>query len=387
MPDITQLIYLIILLLSGFIVLYIRRKAKASKSFYKITLILLGVVLALFLAKKIDLFLLNNLIVFLFIVMLFELSMRLNPENLKGPKPMHIFLWTFILNILIIGTATALLLKINIYHALVFAIILTAIEYFMVDELRQEGDLANPLIILLAFSLIYFQTLNESTVYNITDFLQYIMIGIGVGIIVSIIIFKLLKPNKISWVHELALVCTAYLTYLLAEYLNGFGLLSVIIFGALFGNSYIRRKSEMKTLSPFIFKSLEILIFILIGFIVVFGIEVELIWKSIILYAIYLTIRFIVISLVHKRYSWRNKLLLTLAPKGIVFAATLLILFSQNIFVTEVKTVMIYILLISLLISWIMEYIEEKKIKKMDRFFDIVKNLRYGRKKLRHKHL
>lgn len=379
--DIIQLIYLTIILGFGFLVLYLRRKAKGSKSFYKIVLILSGMALFVIIGGKLDLFLINNLANLLLITLAFELSMRITPENIKNRKPFSILIVMLILNILIIGILTASLLNIIALQAIIFAIVLTAVEYFMVDEIRQEGDLTNPIIILFTFSLIYFVGLRGDIMSNTVDFIQYILIGLGVGIFVSIIIFRLLKPNKITWVHELMLISVAYLTYLLSEYLNGFGLLAIMIFGVMFGNSYVRKKSEMNTFSPFIFKSLEILIFIMIGFIITFDVDTVLFWNALVIFLAYILIRIIVISIAYRKYSIHNKLLLTLAPKGMVFGSALLVFSSKNILVNDLNIMMLYLLIISLLAAWMMELFEEEKIKKMDRFFNAIKNIRYGRKK------
>ncbi len=386
--DIVQLLYLAIILGFGLLVLYLRRKAEGSKSFYKIALILSGIALFAILGGKLDLFLINNLASLLLITLAFELSMRITPENIKHHKPFNILIIMLIINIFIISILTASLLNITALQAIIFAIVLTAVEYFMVDELRQEGDLANPLIILFAFSLIYFVGLKGDMMNNTADFIQHILIGLGVGIFVSIIIFKLLKPNKITWIHELMLISTAYLTFLLAEYLNGFGLLAIMIFGVMFGNSYVRKKSEMNTFSPFIFKSLEILIFIMIGFIITFNMDMTLLWNALVIFLVYILIRLIVISIAYRNYSIQNKLLLTLAPKGMVFGAALLVFSSKNLLVNDLNIMMLYILLISLLAAWAMELFEEERIKRMDRFFDAIKNIRYGRKKdlKKHKH-
>lgn len=384
--DIAQVTYLAIILGFGFLILYLRRKAEGSKSFYKIALILSGIALFSILGGKLDLFLINNLANLLLITLAFELSMRVTPDNLKDHKSLKLFSITLIANILIIGILTATLLDIRIMQAIIFAIILTAIEYFMIDELRQEGDAANPLIILIAFSLIYFIGIKAEGINVLADFIQYILIGVGVGIFVSIIIFKLLKPNKITWVHELMLISAAYLTYILTEYLNGFGLLAIMISGVMFGNSHIRKKSEMNTFSPFIFKTIEIMIFILIGFIITFNIDATLLWNALLIFMAYLLIRLIVVSIIYRRYSWHNKLLLTLAPKGMVFGAALILFSSKNLLANDLTIVMLYILIISLIISWIMEYFEEQKIKRMDKFFAAVKNLKYGRKRTLKKH-
>ncbi|MGV8151111.1 MAG: cation:proton antiporter [Candidatus Woesearchaeota archaeon] len=384
--DIAQLGYLAIILIFGFLVLYLRRKAQGSKSLYRLVLILAGVVLYLFFGEKIDMFITRNLASVLLITLAFELSMRMHTENIKGKRSAKMFLLLLLMNMLIGSILSAILLNVNILHAIVFSIIITSIEYFLVDELREEGDVANPLILLFSFSLMYFAGLKTGTYVSTASLVQYVLIGVGMGVFAAIILLKLLKSNKITWFYELTLLCSAYIIYMLTEYLGGFGLLSVMIIGGLFANSYIRKKSEMNTFSPFIFKTLEILIFVLIGFIITLSIDVTLLWKSLILFFVYAMIRFLVISMFHRRYSIQNKLLLTLAPKGMVFAVAMLVLVSQNMILQDLAISMLYILIYSLIFSWIMEAIEERKIQRIERVYNVLKHIRYGRKKFK-KHI
>ena len=366
-----QLVYIAIILVIGLLILSLRRKAKGSKSFYKITLLLAGAAIAVFLGSRIEEYLLKNLTMLLLITLTFELGMRLTPENLSWKtRPVLVFLGVLVLNLAIVSALSFFLLGIEILPAIILAIMLSATEYFMVDELRKEGDIASPLIIILAFALMFFGRVDSS---NIFGFVQYLLIGIATGVFIAIIISRLLKPNRITWMHELALLSCAYLTYLGTEYLGGFGLISITILGAMFGNSYVRKRSEMKTFSPFIFKSLEIFIFMLIGFVFVSSMDASLLWKAAIIFLACLIIRLLVVSIAYRRYSLQNKILLSLAPKGMVFGILLLMIYPG--------AAILYILIYSLVASWTMELIQEKKVKRMDRIFEILKNIRYGRKK------
>ncbi|GIU70179.1 MAG: hypothetical protein KatS3mg002_1415 [Candidatus Woesearchaeota archaeon] len=379
--ELIQIIYFLIILGFGGIILYLRRKARGSKSMYKLTLILLGIALSMIFGKNLDLFLLYNIANMLLIALIFEISMRLNSENIKNRKPFYMFICLLLANISILGTLFASLLNIKIIDAIIFSAILTMVEYFFIDELKQEGDIANPLIIIFIFSLIYFNSLRQDLLSNISELMKYILTGIGMGVLIYILISRIIKNNKITWIHELMLIFASYITYITTEYLEGFGILAVMIFGFLFGNSYVRKKSEMKTLRPGIFKSLEILIFMLIGFIVNFSLDEKILLNSIIILLIYYLIRLIVVSLFYKRYSLHNKIVLTLAPKGMVFGALLLVFTIKNIIFYELNVMLLYTILMSLLISWIIELFEDEKIKQMDLFFEAVKNIRYGRKR------
>ncbi|MEM4638152.1 MAG: cation:proton antiporter [Candidatus Woesearchaeota archaeon] len=379
-----NIFYLIIIVFSGFVILYLRRKAEGSKSLYKLLLIFYGIIISKIVFIKMNLFFINQLSFILFIILLFELSMRLTNENINN-KSTKIFFSMLILNLFIVGFLAFLLITESIVHILIFAILLCAVEYFMIDELKKEGDISSPLIIFIVFTALYYNELNNFTgLEKIYSILQYLLIGLGMGIIFSIITFKILKPKKIDWMQEIMLAFTAYLAYIITELANGSGILAVIIFGVFFGNSNIRKKSEIKTLSPFLFKSTEVLIFILLGIISSQYIDYvlynkEIIYNALFILAAYYIIRFLITSIFYKKYSIHNKLLITLAPKGIMYATAIIVLSKK--LSNSITASMILILIISLIITWITEIFENKRIKKMDLFFETVKNIRYGKKR------
>jgi cell volume regulation protein A len=312
----------------------------------------------------------------------------MNPENITlKPRSIALLFGILLVNIVILSPIAIIILGVKALYGIVFAIIMSAIEYFFVDELKEEGDLANPLIILFAFSLLFFNTLQEIVFVNLVVFLQYILIGLGTGVLISIIIFRLLRNTKINLFHELFLVVAAVLTYLLTEQLNGSGLFAILIMGMFFGNSYVRQNSDMKSFSPYIIKSLEIIIFLLVGFIIIPEFYTNMIIGSIIIFIAYLIVRLIVINIAYSRYSLQNKILLTAAPKGIVYASLILVLGTSRTLPAIMINIMFLIIIYSLIVSIIIEYIENEKIKRIEHIFRILKSIRYGRKKdLNHRH-
>lgn len=390
--DLSQVFYLAILIAIGGIILYLRRRADGSKSAYKIVLILTGLIIASFwsIQRKIIKFdqgFLEELSILILVIIMFELSIRLNQDNISLKPKSIIMLFSLILaNILILSPIAIILLNANALHAIIFSLIMTAIEYFFVDELRAEGDLANPLIILFAFSLLFFNNLKEAVLSNLVAFMQYILVGIGTGIIISIIVFKLLKDKKIIWLHEVSLVIVAVGTYLLTEQLNGSGLFAILIMGLLFGNSFIRQNSGMKSFSPFIFKSIEMVVFLMLGFIVIPEFPGYMIAGSLVIFFAYLVIRIIIISFRYRRYSTQNKILLASAPKGIVYATLMIVMGTSRSLPAIIINTMFLIIIYSLIVSMAMEYIELKKIRRMEHLFMVIKSLKYGRKKDLYKH-
>ncbi|MFA5797564.1 MAG: cation:proton antiporter [Candidatus Woesearchaeota archaeon] len=384
---IVQFIYLACVLIFGGLILFLRRKAEGNKSFYKFILILGGMLLAALTFRgaklfQFDYFFLGNLSVFLLVVLVFELSTRVNGENVSFTKKSigTIFALLFV-NLIIFTSAALYLLKIPLLHALVYAIIISAIEYFMVAELRNEGDSANPFILLIAFLIFGLYDISSTVFLQTLGFFQYLLIGSGMGIAFGILVFKSLKYKKMTWFHEVGLLAAALMVFLFTEYVNGSGLFAVMVMGIFFGNSHVRRKIQLTSFSPFIFKSLEMLIFLFIGFTVSLVFTWHIFWVSLTLFALYLILRFMVIVIINPSYSLKNHVYLTIAPKGMVFAVMILVL---SIYLANSATLvmsMTLVLLYSLILSTIFEHLEHKKIKELDKLFAVLERIRFGRKR------
>ena len=382
-----QLVYIGILILIGLIVLLLRRRAKGSRTGYKLVLLLLGMLLATLTINNhrlfaFDSYFLKNLCVLLLVVLLFELSVRLNSDNIRlSIESVGMFFVILIANILLLGVISTFLLGIQFVHGVIFAIIISSIEYFLVDQLKNEGDFANPLILFFAFSILVFYSLNGLVFDNIFYFLKYILIGLGVGVLTGIVVFKSLKDQYITPINELGMVAMAVVTYILTEQLSGSGLFSVMVLGTFFGNSYVRKTTSMYYFSPFIFKTLEMLIFILIGFVAVFTLNYSMLLKSFVIFLIYLVIRFMVIHLFYRKHSVENKLLLTLAPKGMILGVAILVLSAYGTIESSLISVILLFLIYSLLLGVFVEYIEQQKELRLDKMLKSLMTIRFGRKR------
>ena len=384
---ISQLVYLAMLILIGSVVLLLRRKAEGSKSGYKLTLTLLGILLGLLTLGNDKLFAFDSAFlkavdVLLLVTLLFEMSVRLNPENIRfTPATIGIFFIILFVNVLVLGTISTILLRINFLNAMIFAIIMSSIEYFMVDQLKEEGDLANPLLVFFAFSLLVFYTLPDDIFTNTVFFLKYILIGLAMGVIVGIIVFKSMKNRYLDSAHELGLVAVALATYILTEQISGSGLFAVMILGVFFGNSYVRKMSQVYGFSPFIFKSLEMLIFLIIGFTVPLMLSWQILWRSLVIFAVYLVIRFVVIYFVFENFSIENKLLLSLAPKGMLLGVMILVLGAFGTVEVSLLNSMLLVLILSLLFGVVLEYLENRKVLRLDKIYRALLSMRFGRKR------
>jgi NhaP-type Na+/H+ and K+/H+ antiporter len=382
-----QLILIGIIILVGVIVLSLRRKANASRTGYKLILLLLGLLLGMATLSnsplfRFDAYFLKSFFVFLLIVLMFELSVRLNSDNITlSFESVTMFFSILALNILVLGVLTTFLINVPFMQGVAFAILLSSIEYFLVDQLRSEGDFANPLIVFFAFSILVFYSLQGNVFENIFYFLKYIIIGLGVGVLIGIIVFRYLRNQVITPVNELGLVAVAVLTYVVTEQLAGSGLFAVMILGTFFGNSYVRKTTSMYKFSPFIFKTLEMLIFLMIGFVAIITFKNGLWWQALIIYGAYLLLRLLVLRLFYKHYSLDNLLLLTLAPKGMILGASILVLGIYGSVQNNLLTVMTFVLLYSLVVGIFVEYIEQQKTLRLDETLKTAMTIRLGKKR------
>ncbi|MGV8171948.1 MAG: cation:proton antiporter [Candidatus Woesearchaeota archaeon] len=381
-----QFVYVAVLILVGIIILFLRRKAGCTRTGYKLVLVLLGILLGSSVTENsllsFDHGFLKSFSMFLLIVLLFELSVRLNPENIRLTfESVSMFFGILTLNIILLGIVTTLLLDISFVYGVVFAILLSSVEYFLVDKLKSEGDLANPLILFFTFSIVLFYGLEGSMSNNIVYFLKYILIGLGMGVLVSIIVFRILRNKYTSPANELGLIAVAVATYIFTEQLAGSGLFAVLLLGTFFGNSYVRKTSNMHSFSPFIFKTLELLIFLMIGFVAVLTLRNGLWWKALLLFLIYIFLRLIIIYIYFRHYSINNKLLLAFAPKGMILGVSILVLGLYNSVSSILISVMLFVLIYSLAAGVVVEYVEQQKSLRIDRSIKILMSRRFGRKR------
>jgi len=216
---------------------------------------------------------------------------------------------------------------------------------------------------------------------NVTYFLRYILIGLGTGVIVGIILFRSLRNKYINPVNELGLVAVAVITYILTEQLMGSGLFAVMVLGTFFGNSYVRKTTSMYSFSPFIFKTLEMLIYLLVGFVAIVNFKNGIWWRALVLFGVYIMLRLMVIHLYYRHYSIENKLLLTFAPKGMILAVTILVLGVYGSVENSLLSIMLLVLIYSLVAGIFVEYIEQQKSLRLDETFKSLMTVKLGRKR------
>ena len=229
------------------------------------------------------------------------------------------------------------------------------------EFLKLESLLNTPLVVLLPFLILDLKTALKGQIFITTlieqfvPLLQQFIVGVGTGVLIGLIMFKFMRKRYSIVLSPLAVITAALLTYTIAENLQGNGVLAVTTMGILFGNVYVKQKFQLQEFSSIFSTSLEILVFVLIGLIVAIPFSLIFFIKSLILFSLYLIIRFIAIlfSLRGMNFSLLEKVFMSLnVQKGIAVAVVIFSLATLNIvgigvILNLVLTFMLYSIILS----------------------------------------
>jgi cell volume regulation protein A len=304
---------------------------------------------------------LTSISIIALVMILFDSSSKIKLKtfdtlSFKALKLSSIFMWynTILLPLpllFIYGIYAETLAK-QVILALVFAtlvsttdsvsvmVILKTIKGRVAKMLEVESIINTPLAIILPFMLINLLDklkgevgMSTFLLDQILPFLAQIVVGIGSGVFVGIIIFKLMRKHYSEQLSPVALITAALLTYIIAENLEGSGVLAVVALGLFFGNIHVKQKDTLKGFSSMFSNSLEILVFILIGFMVNIPLIPSFFIKSLALFLIYLLIRFLAVHFSFRDYySLNEKIFMSLnVSKGIAVAVVAFTLMTKNI--------------------------------------------------------
>ena len=142
----------------------------------------------------------------------------------------------------------------------------------VIELLKFESIVNTPIIVIVPYIVV--KTLIEvpsesSTINNISvyvyPFLMQIAIAIGMGFVISLLVFRFMERTYYEKYSALIMVTAILLTYIVTEQMGGNGVLAVTILGVLFGRWEIKRKYELQEFSNMLSNILEVFVFILIA--------------------------------------------------------------------------------------------------------------------------
>lgn len=197
-----------------------------------------------------------------------------------------------------------------------------------------ESIINTPVMVLLPFIVI--DAITEAfSIYQIVAIGQQIIVGVGTGVLVGLILFKVMRKSYSKGVSTAGIVAGALATYLIAENLDGNGVLAVATLGIIFGNVHIKHKEELTDFSFGFSSIVEILVFLLIGILVgsTLALDGMLFVNAAIIFAGIFIVRLIAVHIVLRdEYDITDQLFISvMMPKGIA-VAVLIFIFSSSLY-------------------------------------------------------
>ena len=231
----------------------------------------------------------------------------------------------------------------NVFLALIFSALMAATSAEVVlsmfknqsnkvtNLLEVESILNTPLTVLLPFIIITVMEniqlqdiLVENLMVQLLTVVQQFITGIGAGVIMGIIVFKVMRRYYSHNLSPLILITCTLMTYLIAEHTAGNGVVAVTVLGLFFGNFYVKNKQTLFEFSSTFGNSLMILVFILVGMKIDLPFtDVSFMLRSLALFGLYVAIRSMAVYVctINSDYTNREKVFMTLNfPKGIAVA-------------------------------------------------------------------
>lgn len=277
-------------------------------------------------------------------------SFKLKEINVLFMKALKLTIFFIILVLFLFTLSAFYMLDIDVYLAVLFATFMAGTspdaalalmgttKNKIAEFLELESIVNTPPLVLIPFIVIdLMHSMSDFTVETVVGqfvpFLQQIIIGLGSGLLVGVVVFKVMSRFYEEKVSHIAIVSAALLTYVLAENIGGNGVLAVTTLAVIVGNIYIAHKETLGKFSSTFSAFLQILVFILLGMLIQIDWSVAFVLKSLALFFVFFLIRVLSIHLSFwSEYSIKEKLFMAAnAPKGIATAVVIFLLSTYAI--------------------------------------------------------
>lgn len=348
-PYLTELSWLAFMLIAGITLSLLSRKIKFPDI---LLLIILGIIIGHFKLVVFSTQFLAAFSIFALIMILFTSSSKFRPKeiSLLSPYAIKLSLIFFVLCSLFLTTAMHLIFNISLTLNLILisllfgtlmagtspSTVLTLLKekkQKIAEILEFEAIFNTPLMVITPLMILDYLKGSLLKVHDIAiKFLQNIMTGVGSGLVIGLIIFRLMKHKYLEMISPLVIIAAALLTYTIAEYIGGSGILAVTMLGIVFGWSQLKEKKSLDKFSNTFTNFLKIIVFILLGLIIKIPYKnIGFLITSLILFGIFLLIRFLAVNITfaNTKVNFRERIFMTLnISKGLAVAVVAFILFS-----------------------------------------------------------
>jgi potassium/hydrogen antiporter len=376
MESLIFLTYFGLVLLVGLIVTYISRKIKIPNV---LLLILVGVLSQYITINGEPLIAFPPLFIevfamFALIVIVFDSAsqFKLRKFDSMSSSVISVSVWFLLLNFVFLSLTVYFFYMRSISMALLFAALMSGtapdvtlsvlkdMRSKVLDFLKIESLINTPLVVIFPFIILNFILEVDklsfiSVSQQIAPFLSKIVAGIGAGMLVGLVIFKILKRLYSSEYSPIAVIVSAIITFVLAENLGGDGVLAVTTLGLFFGNMVLRDKSIIQEFSTIFSDFLEILVFILIGHLISIPLTLQFFKTSIMIFGIALVIRYIALQFgLGNSYTIKQKIFAALNNTKGVAVAVIVVVFASYVDIpgmTEISHLALAFMLYSVILS------------------------------------
>ncbi len=202
-------------------------------------------------------------------------------------------------------------------------------EHPLMNVIKLESIFNTPITVILPFLVISLFFASDGTsvldqvIGSFTPFLTKIVAGIGAGIFVGIVLFKILQRKYDEIYTPLAVILAALSAFVIAEKLGGDGVLATTALGLFFGNAVLRERMELIKVESVITNALYLFVFVLIGLVIKIPLTLGFFVQSAALFALYIFVRYMAVSIALRKedYLPRERLFAALTTqKGIATA-------------------------------------------------------------------
>lgn len=355
----TELSWLSLLLLLGVIISYIARKIRFPDI---LLLLVIGAVIGQLTTVKFDPGFLTSLGIFALVMIIFESTSKFKPREISQISPYAIKLAVVFLGINLVALTVFAHILFNgvfawkeVVLSMLFAAIMSgtspsAVLSILEDkgskliELIEFESIFNTpftVIIPLVILKLYLGVLQTAELVAVS-FLQEIMTGVGTGLVLGLVAFKSMKNVYMPKLSPLVVVAVALITYTLANYLGGSGVLAVTALGVVFGVSAVKEKESLQEFVSIFTNFLKIVVFVLLGLLILIPLNKVFLIKSGALFFAYLFIRFAAVNIAFKAsdLNLKEKLFLSLnVSKGVAVAVVAFVV-AASITTPYIKTLL-----------------------------------------------
>jgi len=355
----TELSWLSLILLLGVLIALIAQKLKFPDI---LLLLIIGAVVGQFTRIGFDPNFMASLGTFALVMIIFEAVSQFKPREINeiSPYAIKLFVIFLCLNLIALTIFTHSLFNgVFIWKEIALSILFAALmsgtsagtvlsllsnKASKIAELIEFESIFNTpftIIIPLVCLKLYLGILQTAGIV-ITSFLQEIMTGVGTGLVIGLIAFRFMKEGYIEKLSPLAVIAVALVTYVLAGYLGGSGVLAVTSLGVVFGLSAIKDKESLSQFVSIFTNFLKIVVFVLLGLLIKIPLDQDFLLKSGLLFVLYLMIRFAAVNVTFRTsdLNLREKIFISLNISKGVDTAVVAFVLSANIATPYIKTLL-----------------------------------------------